>query len=127
MGLHTGEPTRTDEGYVGIDVHRAARIAAAGHGGQIAERLDGLPRALELAAARIKVTSTGRRRSGRRAWSCAANSWRLRFAGRCLHRIKSCYGTFSLASALRSRSTGSVSYSHTNPTSVKHPKAGSSV
>ncbi len=35
MGIHTGEPTRTDEGYVGIDVHRAARIAAAGHGGQI--------------------------------------------------------------------------------------------
>lgn len=35
MGLHTGEPLVTDEGYVGIDVHRAARIAAAGHGGQI--------------------------------------------------------------------------------------------
>src|SRR4029453_2405028 len=35
MGLHTGEPTGTEEGYVGIDVHRAARIAAAGHGGQI--------------------------------------------------------------------------------------------
>jgi predicted ATPase/class 3 adenylate cyclase len=35
MGLHTGEPTVTDEDYVGIDVHRAARIAAAGHGGQI--------------------------------------------------------------------------------------------
>src|SRR4029453_6539931 len=35
MGVHTGEPTVTDEGYVGIDVHRAARIAAAGHGGQI--------------------------------------------------------------------------------------------
>jgi predicted ATPase/class 3 adenylate cyclase len=35
MGLHTGEPTTTVEGYVGIDVHRAARIAAAGHGGQI--------------------------------------------------------------------------------------------
>jgi predicted ATPase len=35
IGLHTGEPTVTDEGYVGIDVHRAARIAAAGHGGQI--------------------------------------------------------------------------------------------
>jgi class 3 adenylate cyclase len=35
IGLHTGEPTRTDEGYVGIDVHRAARLAAAGHGGQI--------------------------------------------------------------------------------------------
>ena len=35
MGLHTGEPLVTEEGYVGIDVHRAARIAAAGHGGQI--------------------------------------------------------------------------------------------
>jgi predicted ATPase/class 3 adenylate cyclase len=35
MGLHTGEPTVTGDDYVGIDVHRAARIAAAGHGGQI--------------------------------------------------------------------------------------------
>ena len=35
MGIHTGEPIVTDEGYVGIDVHRAARIAAAAHGGQI--------------------------------------------------------------------------------------------
>lgn len=35
MGIHTGEPLVTDEGYVGIDVHRAARIASCGHGGQI--------------------------------------------------------------------------------------------
>ena len=35
MGLHTGEPLITDEGYAGIDVHRAARIAAVGHGGQV--------------------------------------------------------------------------------------------
>ena len=35
MGIHTGEPQVTDEGYVGLDVHRAARIAAAAHGGQI--------------------------------------------------------------------------------------------
>jgi predicted ATPase len=35
MGLHTGEPAVTDEGYVGIDVHRAARIMGAGHGGQV--------------------------------------------------------------------------------------------
>jgi predicted ATPase len=35
IGVHTGEPLVTDEGYVGIDVHRAARIAAAAHGGQI--------------------------------------------------------------------------------------------
>jgi len=35
MGLHTGEPTVTADDYVGVDVHRAARIAAAGHGGQV--------------------------------------------------------------------------------------------
>jgi len=35
MGLHTGEPVSAAEGYVGLDVHRAARICAAGHGGQI--------------------------------------------------------------------------------------------
>ena len=35
MGLHTGTPCVADEGYVGPDVHRAARVAAAGHGGQI--------------------------------------------------------------------------------------------
>jgi predicted ATPase/class 3 adenylate cyclase len=35
MGIHTGEPLRTEEGYVGMDVHRAARIAAVGHGGQV--------------------------------------------------------------------------------------------
>jgi class 3 adenylate cyclase len=35
MGLHTGEPSLGDEGYHGIDVVRAARICAAGHGGQI--------------------------------------------------------------------------------------------
>jgi class 3 adenylate cyclase len=35
MGLHTGEPQVEDEGYLGIDVVRAARIAGAGVGGQI--------------------------------------------------------------------------------------------
>ena len=35
MGIHTGEPTVTSEGYVGLDVHRAARISAAGHGRQV--------------------------------------------------------------------------------------------
>jgi predicted ATPase/class 3 adenylate cyclase len=35
IGLHTGTPLLTEEGYVGADVHRAARIAAAGHGGQV--------------------------------------------------------------------------------------------
>jgi hypothetical protein len=35
MGVHTGTPLLTDEGYVGHDVHRAARIADAGNGGQV--------------------------------------------------------------------------------------------
>ena len=35
MAVHTGAPLLTEEGYVGVDVHRAARIAAAGHGGQV--------------------------------------------------------------------------------------------
>jgi predicted ATPase/class 3 adenylate cyclase len=35
VGLHTGTPHLTDEGYVGADVHRAARIAAVAHGGQV--------------------------------------------------------------------------------------------
>jgi DNA-binding NarL/FixJ family response regulator/class 3 adenylate cyclase len=35
MGLHTGEPTVSAEGYLGLAVHRVARICAAGHGGQI--------------------------------------------------------------------------------------------
>jgi len=35
MGLHTGVPTRTGEGYVGEDVHLGARVAAAAHGGQV--------------------------------------------------------------------------------------------
>jgi len=36
MGLHTGEPLEANtEDYIGIDVHRAARIAHLGHGGQV--------------------------------------------------------------------------------------------
>ena len=35
MGIHTGSPVIHDGGYVGIDVHRAARVAAAAHGGQV--------------------------------------------------------------------------------------------
>jgi predicted ATPase len=35
MGLHTGEPQLTKSGYIGLDVHQAARICAVGHGGQV--------------------------------------------------------------------------------------------
>ena len=35
MGLHTGEPQRHEDGYIGLDVHRAARIMSTASGGQI--------------------------------------------------------------------------------------------
>jgi DNA-binding NarL/FixJ family response regulator/class 3 adenylate cyclase len=35
IGLHTGTAALAEDGYVGVDVHRAYRIASAGHGGQI--------------------------------------------------------------------------------------------
>jgi predicted ATPase/class 3 adenylate cyclase len=35
MGIHTGEPERHGDNYVGVDLNRVARIAAAGHGGQV--------------------------------------------------------------------------------------------
>ena len=35
MGLHTGQPNPSREKYIGLDVHRAARIAAVAHGGQV--------------------------------------------------------------------------------------------
>jgi class 3 adenylate cyclase len=35
MGIHTGDPIVTEDGYVGVDVHRAARVMGAGHGGQV--------------------------------------------------------------------------------------------
>lgn len=35
MAIHTGEPSHVGEGFVGLSVHRAARICSAGHGGQV--------------------------------------------------------------------------------------------
>jgi predicted ATPase len=35
MGIHTGQPLLTETGYVGMDVHRAARVMSAGNGGQV--------------------------------------------------------------------------------------------
>jgi class 3 adenylate cyclase len=55
MGLHTGEPWLVEQGYVGMDVHRAARIGHVGHGGQVllsetatALVLDELPEGVSL-------------------------------------------------------------------------------
>jgi predicted ATPase len=66
MGIHTGTPHLTDEGYVGADVHRAARIAAAGHGGQIlvssaTAALVGTDELRDLGAHRLKDLSAPER------------------------------------------------------------------
>jgi class 3 adenylate cyclase len=57
IGLHSGEPDIGDEGYVGMDVHLAARLGTAGHGGQILASasardaiVDQLPREARLVA-----------------------------------------------------------------------------
>jgi predicted ATPase/class 3 adenylate cyclase len=54
MGLHTGEGTLGGDNYVGVDLHRAARIASAGHGGQIV--LSDATRALVASASPEGVT-----------------------------------------------------------------------
>src|SRR2546427_12773460 len=55
MGLHTGTPHLAEEGYVGADVHKGARIAAAGHGGQVLLSKE----TRELAHAPVIVTDLG--------------------------------------------------------------------
>lgn len=60
IGVHTGTPQLTSEGYVGADVHLAARIGAVGHGGQVVlsgaahRELGAPPELLELGEHRLK-------------------------------------------------------------------------
>src|SRR5690348_10193813 len=67
MGLHTGEPLLVDGRYVGLDVHHAARVMAAGHGGQVlvseATRalLDDRARVRDLGEHRLKDLTNAQR------------------------------------------------------------------
>ena len=67
IGLHTGEPRLVDRRYVGLDVHHAARVMAAGHGGQVllseATRalLDDSVRVRDLGEHRLKDLSRAQR------------------------------------------------------------------
>ena len=56
VGVHTGTPLLGEEGYVGHDVHRAARIAASGHGGQV------LVSAATAALVALELTDLGEHR-----------------------------------------------------------------
>jgi oligopeptide transport system substrate-binding protein len=62
MGLHTGEPLTWAEGYAGIDVHRAARIAAVGHGGQVLLSQTTTPLILENLPEGVTLVDLGRHR-----------------------------------------------------------------
>jgi len=62
MGLHTGEPLSWDEGYVGIDVHRAARIAHVGHGGQVLLSATTTPLILDDLPEGVSTLDLGRHR-----------------------------------------------------------------
>ena len=55
MGIHTGEPLLTPGGYVGADLHKVARICAAGHGGQVLLSEE----TRRLIDARVDVTALG--------------------------------------------------------------------
>ena len=66
IGIHTGTPLLGEEGYVGVDVHRAARIAACGHGGQVlvsasTAALTGTEELHDLGEHRLKDLSTPER------------------------------------------------------------------
>lgn len=60
MGIHTGEPEQRDQGYVGLDVHRGARICAAAHGGQIV--VSSVTRALATEDSDLVFVDLGRHR-----------------------------------------------------------------
>jgi YVTN family beta-propeller protein len=62
MGLHTGEPKVGQERYVGIGVHRAARIGAAGHGGQVLLSWTTKGLAEEDSSAGVSIRDLGERR-----------------------------------------------------------------
>jgi predicted ATPase len=67
MGIHTGQPLLTETGYVGMDVHRAARIMSAGHGGQVLlsdetrALVDGDSRLTDLGLHRLKDLTEAQR------------------------------------------------------------------
>ncbi|MFK5635428.1 MULTISPECIES: ATP-binding protein [unclassified Ornithinimicrobium] len=70
MGVHTGAPQRHEDGYVGMDVHLAARVASTASGGQVLltdstrallARSDGMPQLRDVGLHRLKDISTPQR------------------------------------------------------------------
>ena len=62
IGIHSGEPTVTDANYIGMDVHAAARICAAAHGGQIVVSSATRQAALRTTQTTVRYRSLGAHR-----------------------------------------------------------------
>jgi class 3 adenylate cyclase len=62
IGIHSGRPTLTDAGYIGLAVHTAARVCAAAHGGQIVVSEDTRAAIGKTAPPGIRFRSLGRHR-----------------------------------------------------------------
>jgi class 3 adenylate cyclase len=60
IGLHSGRPTLTDTGYIGLSVHAAARVCQAGHGGQILVSTRTRRALREVMPANVLLRSLGR-------------------------------------------------------------------
>jgi class 3 adenylate cyclase len=61
-GIHTGRPTLTDSGYIGLSVHTAARVSSAAHGGQIVASEKTKAAVRGSAPAGVRLRSLGRHR-----------------------------------------------------------------
>jgi class 3 adenylate cyclase len=62
MGIHSGRPTLTDSGYIGLAVHTAARVCSAAHGGQIVVSAAARAAVGASAPASVRFRSLGRHR-----------------------------------------------------------------
>jgi len=60
IGLHSGKPTLTDTGYIGLSVHAAARVCQAGHGGQVLVSTRTRRALRDVMPAAIRLRSLGR-------------------------------------------------------------------
>ncbi len=83
VGLHSGQPTPHEDNYIGLDVHRAARIAATAHGGQVVSSAATLSLAEPLPAG-VSVRDLGFHRlkdiaEAERIWQLAAPGLREDF------------------------------------------------
>ena len=62
LGIHSGRPTLTDVGYIGLPVHTTARVCSAAHGGQIVVSRDTKTAVAPSAPAGVRFRSLGRHR-----------------------------------------------------------------